>query len=96
MENGGWQEVLLEIWNTIVSWFQDVTGWLDPLLKPTTDQWWQGGFDYFNTFPVAFQLVFVGFIAVLLLMGLISLIKKSLKLVIVVGIIVVIFMVLNG
>ncbi|MBN3490370.1 hypothetical protein JV173_02460 [Acholeplasma equirhinis] len=96
MENGGWQETVGNIWNAILQWFQDVTGWLDPLLKPTTDQWWISGFDYFNTFPVLLQILFVGLAGILLIMGLISLIKKSLKLVVVIGIIVVVFMVLNG
>lgn len=91
-----WQEVLLNIWETIVSWFESATGWLDPLLKPTTDGWWQGAFDYFNSFPVLLQIVFVGFLGLLLTMGLLSLIKKSLKIVVVIGIIVLIFMVLNG
>lgn len=93
MEN--WKEVLASIWSTIVSWFQSATGWLDPLLKPTTDNWWQSGFDLFNTFPVLLQILLVGFLMVLIVMGLISLIKKSLKIVIVVGIIVVIFLVLK-
>ena len=95
MEGQSWQDILAGIWNTIISWFASATGWLDPLLKPTTDQWWLGGFDYFNTFPVLFQLLLVLFIGVLLIMGLLSLIKKSLKLVIFIGIIVLIFMVLN-
>ncbi|CDR30828.1 Uncharacterised protein [Acholeplasma oculi] len=96
MEEKNWQEVLLEIWQTIVSWFEVATGWLDPLLKPTTDQWWVSGFDYFNTFPVLLQILFVGILGLLILMGLFSLIKKSLKIVVVVGIIVLVFMVLNG
>ncbi len=91
-----WQEILAQIWETIVSWFAAATGWLDPILKPTTNTWWQGAFDYFDTFPVILQLVFVGLVGFLLVLGLISLIKKSLKIVIVIGIIVVIFMVLNG
>ena len=91
-----WQEVLLSIWETIVSWFESATGWLDPLLKPTTDGWWQTAFDYFNSFPVLLQILFVGFGGFLLVMGLLTLIKKSLKIVVVIGIIVIIFMVLNG
>jgi len=91
-----WQATLQNIWESILKWFEDVTGWLDPLLKPTTNTWWEGAFEYFNTFPVILQLLFVGLGIVLLIMGLIALIKKSLKLVIVLGIIVVIFMVLNG
>ncbi len=91
-----WQEVLITIWETIVSWFESATGWLDPILKPTTDGWWQAGYDYFNTFPVLLQIAFVGFIGLLLVMGLLSLIKKSLKIVVIIGIIVFIFMALNG
>ncbi len=91
-----WQEVLLKTWETIVSWFESATGWLDPLLKPTTDGWWQAGFNYFDSFPVMLQLIFVGFLGLLLIMGVFSLIKKSLKLVVVIGVIVLIFMVLNG
>lgn len=91
-----WQEVLMNIWETIISWFATATGWLDPLLKPTTDGWWQSAYDYFNSFPVLLQLLFVGVVGLLLVMGLLSLIKKSLKIVIVIGVIVLIFMVLNG
>jgi|SRR5690554_2368326 len=95
-ENNNWQDILVNIWETIVSWFESATGWLDPLLKPTTDGWWQSAFDYFNSFPVLLQILFVGFVGLLLFMGLMSLIKKSLKIVVVIGVIVLIFMVLNG
>lgn len=93
--DGNFTEILASIWNTIVSWFEAATGWLDPLLKQHTDQWWVTAFDYFNTFPVLLQLAIVGLGGFLLVLGLLSLLKKSLKVVIVIGIIVVIFMILN-
>lgn len=90
-----WQEVLLNIWNTIVKWFEVATGWLDPILKPTTDLWWQQAFDYFNSFTVILQIAFVGLLGFLLVLGLISLIKKSIKLVFIVGLIVLAFLIFN-
>lgn len=94
MEN--WKEILANIWATIVSWFQSFTGFLDPMIKPTTDHWWQSAFDLFNTFPALLQLLIVAFIILLLVMGLFALIKKSIKLVVVVGVIVLIFLVLRN
>lgn len=90
------KNVFIQIWTTIVSWFQEFTGWLDPLLKPTTNTWWQGIYDLFLGFPVLLQIVLVGFGMLLIVMGLLSLIKKSMKLVITVGVIVLIFFVLNN
>ncbi|VEU82367.1 Uncharacterised protein [Acholeplasma hippikon] len=93
MENA--KEILASIWSTIVSWFQTATGWLDPIIKPTTDNWWQSAYDLFMGFPALLQVLLVGFLILLVVMGLISLIKKSMKLVVVVGLIVVIFLVLQ-
>ncbi|WP_035357895.1 hypothetical protein [Acholeplasma equifetale] len=89
-------DVLKSIWETILSWFENSTGWLDNIIKPITDPWWQGAFDYFNSFPGLLQLVIVGFGILLLVLGLFSLIKKSLKLVITILIVVLIIMILNG
>lgn len=96
MEENNWQETLQQIWHTIVSWFESATGWLDPLIGDTVHGWWQGVYDYFLTFPVLLEILLVGLLGLLIVMGIFSLIKKSFKLVVIVGIIVLVFMVLNG
>lgn len=88
-------EILLNIWNTIVNWFEIMTGWLDPLLKPHTDVLWQNSFNYFNSFTVILQFAFIALLLYILINGIITVLKKSFKLVIILGIIAFVFMVFN-